>query len=164
MSNSNPGWYYGYVPTAGIWNYQWSIKQDYSPILDTLIAQGGGPSFIAPASWTPTDGSGAGLTFTGVSAEYTVIGNIVFASAQLTYPATASSADAVISGLPYPIISEGYAVMPAIARVSAAAATLLLPIQGGNTASIQSISTGAAVTNVTLTSKTISFQLVYPLS
>jgi hypothetical protein len=34
-----------------------------------------------PTSWTPADNSGATLTFTGVSANYTKIGNMVFAYA-----------------------------------------------------------------------------------
>ena len=52
-------------------------------------------------TWTPTDGSGAGLSFTGVSAAYTKIGRQVFVNGTVTYPTTASTADAQISGLPF---------------------------------------------------------------
>jgi hypothetical protein len=51
----------------------------------------------APTSWTPTDQSGAALTFTSVSANTTKIGNIVYAYGTLTYPVTASGACAKIS-------------------------------------------------------------------
>ena len=52
-------------------------------------------------TWTPSDGSGAGLSFTITSAAYVRIGRQVTCTAQLTYPATASAANAVISGLPF---------------------------------------------------------------
>jgi hypothetical protein len=53
-------------------------------------------------SWTPTDASGAGLTFAGVtSARYTKIGRCVFVDAEVGYPPTASGASAVIGGLPF---------------------------------------------------------------
>lgn len=52
-------------------------------------------------SFTPADASGAGLTFTGVEATYAKIGQMVFASFKVTYPATASGAHATLSGLPF---------------------------------------------------------------
>jgi hypothetical protein len=164
MSGSNPGWTYDYVPTAGEWNLWWSNKQDYSPILAQLITQGGAPAFVAPAAWTPTDASGATLTFSTISAEYTVVGNLVIASARLTYPSTANTDAAIIGGLPYPIVNEGYAQAPEIAYVAGAAAVLLVPVIGSSTAAIYAIASGSAVENVTLSGKTISFQVAYPLT
>jgi hypothetical protein len=38
-------------------------------------------------TWTPTDGSGAGLVFSNVSARYQVIGNMIYAYFRLTYRA-----------------------------------------------------------------------------
>ena len=52
-------------------------------------------------TWTPTDASGAGLTFIGIDATYTRIGRMFVASYQLAFPATASGANAQISGLPF---------------------------------------------------------------
>jgi hypothetical protein len=52
-------------------------------------------------TWTPVDSSGSGLTFTGVSAYYTKIGDMVFATFALVFPATSSSANNVIGGLPF---------------------------------------------------------------
>ncbi len=59
-------------------------------------------------SWTPTDGSGAGLTFNVNSATYTKVGRLVFINVYLTYPSTASSAGAAISGLPFAPQGTGY--------------------------------------------------------
>ena len=43
------------------------------------------------ATWTPADASGAGLVFTGVSANYTKIGRLVTMEMTLTFPTTANS-------------------------------------------------------------------------
>jgi hypothetical protein len=52
-------------------------------------------------TWTPTDASGAGLSFTAVNAYYTKIGRFVTCQFNLTYPSTASGSDAKIGGLPF---------------------------------------------------------------
>lgn len=52
-------------------------------------------------TWTPSDGSGAGLSFTSVAGRYTKIGNIVHATGTFTYPSTASGADAILAGFPF---------------------------------------------------------------
>jgi hypothetical protein len=52
-------------------------------------------------TWTPTDTSGAGLTFANVSALYTRIGRQVFAHYYLTYPTTADASANAIGGLPF---------------------------------------------------------------
>jgi hypothetical protein len=52
-------------------------------------------------TWTPTDGSGAGLTFTVDHATYTKVGRLVHIQTKLTFPATASGALSQINGLPF---------------------------------------------------------------
>lgn len=52
-------------------------------------------------TWTPSDGSGAGLSFTSVSAAYVKIGQLVVAGFELVYPSTASGTAAKIGGLPF---------------------------------------------------------------
>jgi hypothetical protein len=52
-------------------------------------------------TWTPTDGSGAGLTFSDVTARYTKVGRLVTVSVQLSYPITANGNNAQINGLPF---------------------------------------------------------------
>jgi hypothetical protein len=49
------------------------------------------------ATWAPVDNSGAGLTFTVTSARYMRIGRLVLASFDITFPATASGAQAKVS-------------------------------------------------------------------
>ena len=59
-------------------------------------------------TWTPTDDSGASLTFTIVeTGKYVKIGNIVFVNMYITFPATASTAAIAIGGLPF-TAGEGY--------------------------------------------------------
>ena len=52
-------------------------------------------------TWTPTDVSGAGLSFTTVGGNYTKIGRQVIAYFNVTFPSTASTAQVTIGGLPY---------------------------------------------------------------
>jgi hypothetical protein len=54
-------------------------------------------------TWTPVDGSGAGLSFSNTSGNcfYTKIGRLVTATFRVTYPSTASGSFAYIGGLPF---------------------------------------------------------------
>jgi len=62
MSNSSPGLYNGQVPTAAQWNSYFSTKQDWTPLLDGIIA-GTSPStnIIGPS----VGGTGLGTFTTG---------------------------------------------------------------------------------------------------
>jgi hypothetical protein len=64
-------------------------------------------------TWTPVDSSGAGLNFTQAgTARYTKIGRIVFVNLYVIYPATGSTANASIGGLPFTAAgSETYAYL-----------------------------------------------------
>ena len=57
-------------------------------------------------TWTPTDASGAGLTFTSVSGRYTKIGRIVVAQCNFTFPVTANANTIAIDGLPFTLSSS----------------------------------------------------------
>jgi hypothetical protein len=52
-------------------------------------------------TWTPTDQSGAGLTFASVDGYYTRIGRQVFAHYYITYPITVNASANAIGGLPF---------------------------------------------------------------
>jgi len=52
-------------------------------------------------SWTPTDDSGAGLSFTVYNASYTKVGRLVEIEAAIYFPATASVVGVKIAGLPF---------------------------------------------------------------
>jgi hypothetical protein len=58
-------------------------------------------SYYGEGTWTPTDASGASLSFTGAVGTYTRIGRWTNYTGFLTYPATASGVSAVIGGLPF---------------------------------------------------------------
>lgn len=55
---------------------------------------------VATTSWTPTDGSGAGLALTINDAKYYKIGKLVTIMYNITYPATANASASKIAGLP----------------------------------------------------------------
>jgi hypothetical protein len=52
-------------------------------------------------TFTPTDGSGAGLTFSAVVCTYTKVGNTVTCQGTVTYPATGSGLQARLDGFPF---------------------------------------------------------------
>ena len=54
-------------------------------------------------NWTPSDGSGAGLTFSNVVGTYTKIGRQVFLVCELQYPSTSDTNAARINGLPFAV-------------------------------------------------------------
>ena len=103
-------------------------------------------------TWTPADGSGAGLTFTSITANYTKIGNVVNVFTVLTYPATIDVSQAKISGLPFNAGTFAQALFLAPANTnatgqglaSASTAIFLLYTQNG-----------AVKTNVNMTGATI---------
>ena len=68
--------------------------------------------FETTGTWTPTDQSGAGLTFSAVSCRYSKVGNIIHCYGTFTFPATANGASALIGGLPFTVPNATYATVP----------------------------------------------------
>jgi hypothetical protein len=54
-------------------------------------------------AWTPTDASGAALTFTSAAGSYTRVGRLVNWQAVIVYPSTANASDSLIGGLPFTV-------------------------------------------------------------
>lgn len=122
--------------------------------------------FTSIGTWTPTDVSGAGLTFTGVSAGYTKLGNMVFAYCQLVFPSTANGSNANIGGLPFTISSSTNAKIP-MPITSQAVLTYPLvsePDRGGTDFFVLDGFTGAAVANSVLSTSQLNFCIIYPVS
>lgn len=117
-------------------------------------------------TWTPFDDSGAGLTFVSVSANYTKIGNIVFAYAQLNYPITADATTIAIGGLPFAIANAIYAKVPfAIMSTANLAFTIVgVPAQGQMYFNILNSETEATITNANLSNSNIAFLAIYPVT
>jgi len=131
-----------------------------------VLALLGTPVQTGPASWTPADNSGASLVFTGVSANYTKIGNMVFAYFKLTYPANASGASASISGLPVGVANADYATAPSIADTSASitGGLVLVPVKNTTTANFDVGTPVGPATNLQLSGATVAVMLIYPVA
>lgn len=91
-------------------------------------------------TWTPTDGSGAGLAFTVTAAKYAKLGKIVLVVGDITFPATASGAANTINGLPFAASGSLYNgacycvtgfVDPLIALVATSSIILVDTLGGG---------------------------------
>lgn len=107
-------------------------------------------------TWTPTDGSGAGLTFTVSFAKYTRIGRQVSFTASITYPTTASGASAAITGFPFTAID---AVFGRINYTSAS--TAVVNYLNGNTTTLFLLIPGVNTTNAQMTGATLNFSGTY---
>ena len=119
---------------------------------------------VSSGTWTPTDASGASLTFTS-SAGYTKLGNMVFAYAQIAYPSTASGASAAISGLPFNFPSSTYGRQCSINYTNDGSGLnfWILPTVSSATMTFQSQS-NVAIPNSRLSNLTIILQCTYPAS
>lgn|ERR1700733_133254 len=113
-------------------------------------------------SWTPTDQSGAGLTFTSVSAQFCQYGNLVFAYGTLTYPSTVDATNAKIS-LPVGVPNQPYAAVSSVSGSSAATSLVMRSVINSSTA-VFFTSAGVQTTNVQLTLQVLHFMLIYPAS
>jgi hypothetical protein len=165
MSGTQTDFENGETLTAGDLNNAFAQTQPYSSILGSIVAQGGAaPPFVSPGTWIPIDASGGTLTLGTISAEYAVVGNIVLTSAQFTYPSNSSTLAAAIGGLPYTLANKGYANSPDLLFVNGGSACVILAIQNTTTANIYSLTTGGTVTNESLSGKTVTFQLAFPLT
>jgi hypothetical protein len=112
-------------------------------------------------TWSPIDGSGAGLTFTSIVAGYTQIGNMVFAYFNLTYPATATTNNAQINGLP--VTSANSAAARQCFVTYSNDTTLRYVINSQNSTSILLYnSSGAPVTNVQMSGNNLIAECIYP--
>jgi hypothetical protein len=127
---------------------------------------GNGGSTISPytsaGTWTPSDASGASLTFTGVSASYTQIGNMVFAYGTLTYPSTANTSAAAVSGLPVTVANASYARVCNLTLSTSTGVNEILPTL--NTTTFGFVLNGNAVTNSAMSLVGVRFICIYPAS
>jgi hypothetical protein len=119
---------------------------------------------VTPTTWTPSDQSGATLTFTSVTAIYTRIGKHVVAQFRLTYPSTANASAAAIGGLPVASSSSGGLFAAGSCVANLASNGLIGILMGANTTQfgIAGIGTsGAGLTNANLTTVTLTCTISY---
>ena len=116
-------------------------------------------------TWTPSDQSGAALTFTSVMAIYSKVGNIITAHFRFTFPSTASASTVLIGGLPIATSSSGppTAVMNGICGTTAATPNALVGVFAAPNSTNFGLlnSAGGQPTNVTLTTATIFGTITY---
>lgn len=113
---------------------------------------------VADANWTPTDASGAGLTFASSEGTYQVVGNTLYFWCSVSYPTTADASNSLIGGLPETLVSSGFSGALAGASISQTNATLtaVLPIASSTTIQLHK-SYGVRATNADLSGKVITF-------
>jgi hypothetical protein len=119
----------------------------------------------AAGTWTPSDQSGAGLTFTSVTGHYQVLGNMVFAYFTLTFPSTANGSNVSIGGLPITIPNQNYAAFDAPLNASSATVNVVLrSAKNTTTFTVFNIQTFATLVNSALSGLTMEGCIMYPAS
>lgn len=128
-----------------------------------VTAPGAGAPFstmtYADGTWTPTDLSGAGLTFTPTTARYLQIGGWVQITLDLTFPTTGSAATAYIGGLPVapnPSFTGGTAI-----GTTNGSATCLALTAGTTPGFVFQNISGANMPNSTMSAHAVRFQFWY---
>lgn len=133
------------------------------PAPAAALATLGGLSATAVLPWTPTDQSGAALSFSAVDAAYQTIGNFVHAYFSLTFPATGSGAATLIGGLPTLAVNGNRGNVAFQVQNSGAGTVFTYGVIIKNTTTFGLWqSTAARLNNVTLSTFTISGIAIYP--
>ena len=157
MSAGAPAWVAAPANTIGNGSESYVAYHSSSGAYRVLNPAGGG-------AWTPSDTSGASLSFTSVSAAFRVTNNLVHAYFTLTYPTTSNGSSAVLGGLPVTIPNLTHVQNPAFLDThGTASGGFLRPVQNTTTAVIVNASGGQA-TNANMSGLTISACLIYPAS
>ena len=112
-------------------------------------------------TWTPTDGSGAGLTFTTVFGRYVKIGKQVTVHFRVNYPSTVDATAAIIGGLPY-VVDSGNNYMGGVVHWTDASMVLtLMAIDTTSTLSVRRNADNADPTNANLSTKILRGTVTY---
>lgn len=116
---------------------------------------------VTPTTWTPSDQSGASLTFTSVTAIYTRIGKHVVAQFRLTYPTTGNGSTAAIGGLPVASSSSGATFASGACNSNVASNFTLTATMAANATQFGVNNAAANFTNANLTGATLTCTLSY---
>jgi hypothetical protein len=112
-------------------------------------------------TWTPVDGSGASLSFTGVSGSYTKVGRCVTAFAEVTYPITASGLNGIIGGLPFTSAAASPGINGYIRYTDVATSVITFVTGGPSSTSVSLLRPGVNTTNVSMSGGTLLFAVIY---
>jgi hypothetical protein len=115
-------------------------------------------------TWTPTDNSGAGLTFTNPRGVYTKVGRVVTAHFNLTFPSTAS-ADNITISLPFTsanLFGGGtYGNAGCISYTNGSGTDFQTLFIGSNAANFLLFENGVAQTNASYSTQTLAGTLIF---
>ena len=131
--------------------------------LVTFPDASGTVGITSTGSWTPIDGSGAGLSFSAASGEYIKIGNMVIATCTLTYPVTADISNAVVGGLPFTAVNALAGLGGSVSYTTVSTLSRAL-VQPNTTQMYLYNSTGTAIINSTMSTTLLFLQAVYFVS
>lgn len=112
-------------------------------------------------TWTPTDASGAGLSFTVNSATYTKIGRVVYATCYVTYPTTANTSQASVGNLPFPSANTSNLYIPGVLSTNAAVTAYVRIPPSSSTMPISTISGATNVTNAQMSNNYAIISITY---
>jgi hypothetical protein len=110
-------------------------------------------------TWTRTDASGAGLTFTGGASTYTKIGRMVYACVETNWPSTANGNSALLGGLPFTV--KATSTWGGFIRYSTYNAPIWIVATPNNTTVNLYDAGGNVLTNANLSTKRVDIVLVY---
>lgn len=128
--------------------------------IDFSAAGGDTLTIYDEGTWTPTDASGAGLTFTTTYAKYIRVGKVVTVNMFITFPSTASAAQANIGGLPFNVASNNYPPV-ALASNSGVALSGIAAAFAKNFTIGTAADYSSAVANLTLSGRNLVASLTY---
>lgn len=92
-----------WIPVGVSYKFVFSPPTDTDPPTNPVWTRDNISSGLTQLSgvFTPTDASGAGLSFTSATGSYVRIGSMVYVAMTVIYPTTANGANAAIGGLPF---------------------------------------------------------------
>jgi hypothetical protein len=108
-------------------------------------------------TWTPTDASGGGLTFTSASGTYTKIGNTVTLTLSVPFPSNADSNVSFIGGIPFTAVSTAGAG----GAITYTDASLNMTVYQSAAGLRIYTTAGGSIQNITLSTKYVEAIIVY---
>jgi hypothetical protein len=111
-------------------------------------------------TWTVTDGSGAGLSFTVSNNKYTKVGRLVVASAQVQWPGTSNAAYAQLN-VPFTSVASASEHGGVVTEQNYDTNNVVTASMNSTTAVWFRVNGGTALTNANLSGKKLRFTVIY---
>lgn len=147
----------GLLNNDGAGNLTWTETPNVTSI---QFGSGTVLSFYQEATFTPTDASGASLTFTSVSGIQRTVGKLCAATSQVTFPATADTHAIAIGGFPTKAAGNPVPVGSALSTAAVGLATLM-QFSGSPNVVSPTAGLGTAIQNSQLTGATLDLSYGY---